>query len=110
MTQYLPDSFGGYLFIGAFNAIPAGPLILAWWLRGKLPVTWILSLLTATALLCWIHHDYDLSEDAQSAIGLVIFPFLVAVPTALVAVISGIVEALVRKGNAAAAAKGVAST
>ena len=97
MLQYLPDSLGGVLFFGAFNAVAVAPLLLAWFLRKRLPVTWYLTFAAVTGLICLLHHDYDLAADAQAAIALVIFPFFILVPGLAFAIVSAAIEWLVRK-------------
>ena len=98
--QYLPDGgqpWVGFLFFGAFATIPAIPLIAALFLRTWIPITFILSLITATAALSYFHHDYDLSADAQAALGLVVIPIFAAGIILGVFVIAGLIELLIRK-------------
>ena len=97
---YLPDGIFGFLFFAFVNTIAAAPLVLVWWMRARLRVTWIVALVTATVLLCFLHHDYDLASDAQAAIALLFFPIIAAVLTAAVAAIAGLIEFFVRKDAA----------
>ena len=82
VAQYLPDEamlVPGLIFFAAFNAIPAITLIRlapAWQGVNRLPA--LLSLAVMTLLTVVFHYDYDLASDAQAAIGLVVFPVLVA--------------------------------
>jgi hypothetical protein len=97
LTAYLPEGFSGFLFFAFLNTIAAGPILLTWWMRRRLPITWIVSLVTTTALLCFLHHDYDLGADAQSAIALLFFPIIAAIATAVVSAIAGLIEFFARK-------------
>ncbi len=97
---YLPDGFFGFLFFAFVNTIAAGPLVLVWWMRGRLRITCIASFVTTTVLLCFLHHDYDLASDAQAAIALLFFPIVAAVLTAAVAAIAGLIEFFARKDAA----------
>ena len=96
-NQYVPDDLGGVLFFAALNAIPVAPLLLAWFLRERFPATWYVTFAAVTCFICYLHHDFDLSADAQSAVALLFFPFVVLVPGLAVAVVSAGIEALVRK-------------
>jgi hypothetical protein len=81
-AQYLPDKgflVPGLILFHAMYSMPAIPLI--WSLqRGMKPrMFWILALLVVSVLTWAFNKDYDLSTDAQAAIGLVIFPLLTMV-------------------------------
>lgn len=97
---YLPDGVTGVLFFALVNTIAAGPVVLAWWMRRRLPITWMVSFVTATALLVFLHHDYDLGSDAQAAIALLFFPAVAAIATAVVSAIAGLIEFFARKDAA----------
>lgn len=79
VAQYLPDEgllVPGLIFIHLFYSLPAIPLIWALRHKEKPGLVWTLALLVATALTWILHKDYDLSADAQAAIGLVTFPLI----------------------------------
>jgi hypothetical protein len=101
MAQYLPDNkdhlISGLIFIGIFASLPAIPLIAAFLLRKWIPVAFFLSIIVATALLGFWHHNYDLASDAQAAIGLVIIPIMATMITSVVVGIIGIIEFFVRR-------------
>lgn len=103
VAQYLPDNkdhlISGLLFIGIFASLPAIPLIAAFLLRKWIPVTSFLSIIVATALLGFWHHNYDLASDAQAAIGLVIIPIMATMITSAVAGIVGTIEFFVRRNG-----------
>jgi hypothetical protein len=49
--------------------------------EGGVPVTLFASIIAATALPVFWHHDYDLSSDAQAAIRLIFIPMYTAAIT-----------------------------
>ena len=101
VAQYLPDNNDhlilGLIFLGVFASLPAIPLIAAFLLRKWIPVTFVLSIIVATVLLGFWHHNYDLASDAQAAIGLVIIPIMATMITSAVAGIIGTIEFFVRR-------------
>lgn len=95
VAQYLPDRghlIFGLIFFGCFASLPGVPLIVTFWLRRRLPVTFAVAFCLMTGLLVTLHHDYDLAADAQAAIGLVFMPIYVGILTSVVALLTGIVE------------------
>jgi len=102
VAQYLPDEghlISGLLFFGGFASLVAVPLIVTFLLRKKIPITFVASIIVATALLSFWHHNYDLASDAQAAIGLIFIPMYAAKITGVIAVIFGIIEFVIRKGK-----------
>jgi len=103
VAQYLPDNkdhlISGLIFIGIFASLPAIPLIAAFLLRKWIPVAFFLSIIVATALLGFWHHNYDLASDAQAAIGLIIIPIMATMITSVVAGIVGTIEFFVRRNG-----------
>jgi hypothetical protein len=103
VAQYLPDNKDhlilGLLFVCIFASLPAIPLAVAFLLRKWIPVTFVLSIIVATALLGFWHHDYDLASDAQAAIGLVFIPIIATMITSVVAGIIGTIEFFVRRNG-----------
>ena len=100
VIQYLPDEghrISGLIFFGSFASLPAIPLVSAFLLRKRIPVTFVVSIIVATALLFFWHHDYDLTSDAQAAIGLIFIPMYAAAITAIVAGLTGVIEHLIRR-------------
>lgn len=99
--QYLPDNkdqlISGLLFVGIFASLPAIPLAVTFLLRKRIPVTFVLSIIVATTLLCLWHHNYDLASDAQAAIGLMFIPIMATMLTSVVAGIIGTIEFFVRR-------------
>jgi hypothetical protein len=107
VAQYLPFSdkapslitLIGIIFLVAFASLPAIPLIVAFLLRKWIPITFFLSIIVATALLGFWHHNYDLASDAQAAIGLIIIPIIATMITSVVAGIIGIIEFFIRRNG-----------
>ena len=81
--------------------MPAIPLIVTFLLRKRIPITFVVSIIVATTLLCFWHHDYDLASDAQAALALIFIPIYVAAITsviaAVVAAFVAVVKLLIRK-------------
>lgn len=99
-AQYLPDEGQfvlGFLFLTAFASIPAFPLIVAIIYRRRLPATLAACVVAVTAVLTYWHHDYDVSADAQAAIGLVVIPFYALGLTTAVGAVSAALELLARR-------------
>jgi len=100
VAQYLPDEghlISGLLFMGGFASLPAIPLIVAFLLRNRLPITFMVSIVSVVALLSFWHHNYDLASDAQAAIGLIFIPIYVTMITAVIGGVSALVEVLIRR-------------
>ena len=86
-AQYLSDEghrLSGMLFFGAFATRHSIPLVAAFLLRMWIPVTFFVSIIVATALLVFWHHDYDLASDAQAAIGIVLMTLYVTLITGII--------------------------
>jgi hypothetical protein len=102
VAQYLPDEghrLSGLFFFGGFASLPAIPLMVAFLLRNLIPVTLVVSVIVATALLAYWHYDCDLRSDAQAAIGLVVIPMYAAMITGVVAGFTGLIEFLIRRNR-----------
>jgi hypothetical protein len=100
VAQYLPDQgklVSGLLLFGGFASLAAIPLVVSFLLRKWIPITFVVSIIVATALLSFWHHDYDLASDAQAAIGLAFIPIFAAIITGVVAAIAGVLEFLIRR-------------
>jgi hypothetical protein len=107
VAQYLPFpdegpsliTLLGIIFFVAFASLPAIPLIAAFLLRKRIPVSFVSSIIVVTALLGFWHHDYDLASDAQAAIGLIFIPIYTTILTSVVAGIIGTIEFFVRRNG-----------
>jgi len=107
VAQYLPFSdkapslitLIGIIFLVAFASLPAIPLIVAFLLRKWIPITFFLSIIVATTLLGFWHHNYDLASDAQAAIGLIFIPIYTTILTSVVAGIIGTIEFFIRRNG-----------
>jgi len=73
--------------------------MVAFLLRNLIPVTLVVSVIVATALLAYWHYDCDLRSDAQAAIGLVVIPMYAAMITGVVAGFTGLIEFLIRRNR-----------
>jgi hypothetical protein len=106
-TQYLPFHDEGpsllillaFIVLVAFASLPATPLIVAFLLRKWIPVSFVSSIIVATTLLGFWHHNYDLASDAQAALGLIFIPIYTTMITSVVAGIVGTIEFLVRRNR-----------
>ncbi len=79
--QYLPDKehlLGGLIFIHSFYSIPAALLVVSIYVSKKYAIPFVLTFLALTITTVYINHGYDLSSDAQAAIGLVFMPIFVS--------------------------------
>lgn len=95
VKQYFPEhkhSFLGFLFFSAAASVAAVPVIAAFLLRRYIPISFIISFILTTVILVYWHHDYDLSSDAQAALGLLVIPFISAFITGIILAISGAIE------------------
>lgn len=91
LKQYADSGIGGFLFFGAFNAIAWGAILSFTFLyKNKLPI--IAPVLFGFVPLAWVHGTYDLSSDAQAAIGLVFIPIYALAPIAVGGVIGYLVD------------------
>jgi len=82
LQQYMDGGITGFLFFGLFNAIAWGAILAFTFLyKRKLPI--ICPVLFGFLPLAWVHGTYDLSSDAQAAIGLVFIPIYALVPIAI---------------------------
>jgi hypothetical protein len=102
VAQYLPDQghlVSGLLLMGGFASLVAVPLVVTFLIRKWIPITFVVSIIVATVLLSFWHHNYDLASDAQAAIGLIFIPMFAATITGVVAAVIGVIEFLIRKGR-----------
>lgn len=102
VKQYLPDEghlVDGLLFIVTWASLPAIPLIVAFVLRKRLPATYAVCVMGATALLVYWHHDYDMAADAQAALGLIFIPIYVLGLTTAIGAVSAAVELIIRRSR-----------
>jgi hypothetical protein len=77
--ELLPDEghlIGGLIFFHVFYSIPAMVLVLSIWQSKKWFIPFWFCFIAISLSTSFILTDYDLSADAQSAIGLIIFPFV----------------------------------
>jgi len=98
-TQYIPSgddmAVGLALLFGLF-AVVGFPLFVTFLLRSYLPVTFVVSFLVTTGVIIFFHYDFDLSSDAQAAIGLFMHPVLALPIVGSVTGVSALLEFVVR--------------
>lgn len=83
LRQYTEcGSWGGILFLSAFQAIPIAAL-LALSFAYHTRVAWLLPTLAGFAYLGWEHSRLDLASDAQASLGLIVIPILSLAPIAI---------------------------
>lgn len=96
LHQYTDVGIGAYLFLGVFNAIAWGAILFCTYLyKRKLPI--IFPVLFGFVPLVWVHSIYDLSADAQSAVGLVFIPIYALVPIAVGGAIGYLIDRYLMK-------------
>ena len=76
--QYTSSGLGGALFLGGFNAIAWGSILLVSLLYRR-PASLLVPAIGGFGFLAWAHYNLDLASDAQAAIALVFIP-IYAVP------------------------------
>lgn len=91
LHQYTDVGIGGFLFFGIFNAIP-WIAILSFTFLYKRKLSIIAPALFGFIPLAWVHSVYDLSADAQAAIGLVFIPIYALVPIAMGGIIGYLID------------------
>lgn len=102
VAQYLPDEghrLSGLFYFGSFAPLPAIPLVVVLLFRTRLPVTFAVSILVATTLLVFWHHNYDIASDAQAVIGLIFIPMYATLITAVVSGFTAVIEFLIRRNR-----------
>ena len=89
--QYTSGGVNGFLFFGAFNAITWGAILLCTFFY-KHKLSTLAPVLFGFVPLALVHGTYDLSSDAQAAIGLIFIPIYALVPIAIGGVIGYVVD------------------
>lgn len=79
LGQYTDTSVGGWIFLGAFNAIAWGS-ILGISLLYRCPQSLLLPSVLGFGYLAWAHYSLDLAADAQAALGIIFIPIYALLP------------------------------
>lgn len=87
LAQYTDTGVAGALLLSALNAIAWGSLLAVSFLYRQ-PLSLLIAAVPGFAFLAWAHYSLDLSADAQSALGIVMFPIYALLPI-LIGGISG---------------------
>ncbi|MDD0844110.1 hypothetical protein [Pseudomonas sp. Gutcm_11s] len=82
LGQYTQSGLGGALFLGLFNAIAWGAILLVSLLYRR-PASVLAPAVPGFAFLAWAHYQLDLAADAQAALGIVFFPIYALLPILL---------------------------
>jgi hypothetical protein len=100
VPEYLPDEghlISGLLLIGGVASLAAIPLIVTFLLRKKIPITFVVSIIIATAVLSSWHYNDSRAASTNAVIGLFCIPIYAAAITGVAAVIIGLIEYLSRR-------------
>jgi hypothetical protein len=79
LAQYLHLGLGAQLFLGAFNAIAWGAVLILS-LKLRRPALSLIPLALGSGYLGYAHYNLDLASDAQAAVALVFIPIYALVP------------------------------
>lgn len=100
LQQYTDIEPGGYLFLGAFNAVAWGSLVaLSFVFRRPGPLS--IPCAFGFGFIAWAHYNLDLASDAQAAIALIFIPIYALVPIAIGAVIGYVLDQRLKRREAA---------
>jgi len=99
LQQYTDVGPGGWLFLGAFNAIAWGAIVLAS-LFYRRPSSLLLPSVLGFGFLAYAHYSLDLSADAQAGVALVFIPIYALAPIAVGAVIGYVIDRARRSDQA----------
>lgn len=91
LNQYTSGGMSSFLFFGSFNAIAWGAILFCTFLY-KHKLSAIAPVLFGFVPLALVHGMYDLSSDAQAAIGLIFIPIYALVPIAVGGVIGYLLD------------------
>lgn len=95
LRQYTSAGIGGWLLLGAFNAIAWGSL-LAISLAYRRPLSLLAPAVPGLGYLAWAHYSLDLAADAQAALGILFIPLYALLPILLGGVVGFIVDKRLR--------------
>ncbi|MCK6474015.1 MAG: hypothetical protein L6R28_20015 [Planctomycetes bacterium] len=101
VEQYTDSSVGGFLFIGAFNAIAWGTIVALSFLFSR-PAPLLIPCALGFGFLTWAHYTLDLASDAQAAIALILIPIYALLPIALGGAFGYVLDRRLRRHNHAA--------
>jgi hypothetical protein len=99
LQQYTDVGLAGWLFLGAFNAIAWGAILLAslFYQRSS---SLLLPSVLGFGFLAYAHFSLDLSADAQAGVALLFIPIYALAPIAAGAIIGYFVDRIARRYDA----------
>ena len=98
LRQYTDVGLGGWLLLGAFNAIAWGAILCAS-LFYRRPQSLLWPSIPGFGFLAYAHYSLDLSADAQAAVALIFIPIYALVPVFIGAVIGYIADRMARRND-----------
>lgn len=100
LQQYTDVGPGGWLLLGAFNAIAWGAILIAS-LFYQRPQSLLWPSAFGFGFLAYAHYTLDLSADAQAGVAIVFIPIYALVPILVGATMGYVVDRRARRSNAA---------
>lgn len=91
VEQYASAGVGGFLVLGAFNAIAWGSLIALSFLIRR-PAMLLIPCVLGFGFMAWAHATLDLAADAQAGVALILIPLRALVPIALGGVVGCVLD------------------
>lgn len=99
LAQYTDTAIGGWLFLGAFNAIAWGALLGISFLYRR-PISLLVPCAFGFGALAWAHATLDLRADAQSALALIFIPIYALLPIAVGGALGYVLDRRLRRTTA----------
>ena len=96
VEQYTDVGVVGFLFFGAFNAIPWGSIVGFSFLFRR-PGPLLIPCVLGFGFLGWAHYNVDLASDAQASLLLLVVPILAMVPIVVGGVLGYVLDRRLRR-------------
>ena len=101
IEQYTSGGLSGALYLGGFNAIAWGSILLVILLYRR-PASLLVPAICGFGFLAWAHYNLDLASDAQADIALVFIPIYALPMIAISGAIGYLLDRRLRVRHAAA--------